>query len=93
MSQPVLEPRAGRCVGFGEWATGGTQVTSVLAVHGVGFNVGPSNISSATQGSVPMSGQPSADREGNWRAQFEAMSMDFLIVCFGVHSGLSIRWP
>ena len=47
----------------------------------------------AAQGSVPMSGQQSADREGNWRAQFEAMSMDFLIVCFSVHSGLSIRWP
>ena len=44
MSQPVLEPRAGRCVGFGEWAAGGTQVTSVLAVPGVGFSVGPSNI-------------------------------------------------
>ena len=47
----------------------------------------------AAQGSVPMSGQPSADREGNWRAQFEAMSMDFPIVCFGFHSGSSIRWP
>ena len=56
MSQPGLEPRAGRCVGFGEWATGGTQVTSVLAVHGVGFNVGPSNISSATQGRITKAG-------------------------------------
>lgn len=42
MSQPVSEPRAGSCVGFGEWAAGGTQVTAVLAVHGVGFSVGPS---------------------------------------------------
>lgn len=42
MSQPVLEPSAGSCVGFGEWATGGTQVIAVLAVHGVGFSVGPS---------------------------------------------------
>lgn len=50
MSQPVLEPRAGSCVGFGEWAAGGTQVTSGLAVHGVGFSVGPSTISTATQG-------------------------------------------
>lgn len=31
--------------------------------------------------------------EGNWRAQFKAMSMDFLVACFCVHSGLSIRWP
>ena len=50
MSQPVLEPRAGSCVGFGESAGGGTQVTSGLAVHGVGFSVGPSNISTVTQG-------------------------------------------
>lgn len=50
MSQPVLKPRAGSCVGFGEWAAGGTQVTSVLAVHGVGFSLGPLNISTATQG-------------------------------------------
>lgn len=42
MSQPVLEPRAGSCVGFGERAIGGTQVTAVPAVHGVGFSVGPS---------------------------------------------------
>ena len=50
MSQPVLEPRAGSCVGFGESAAGGTQVTSGLAVHGVGFSVGQSNISTVTQG-------------------------------------------
>ena len=56
MSQPVLEPRAGRCVGFGEWAAGGTQVPSVLAVPGVGFSVGPSNISSATQGRITRAG-------------------------------------
>lgn len=40
MSQPVLEPRAGRCVGFGEWAAGGTQVTSVLAVPRGGLQCG-----------------------------------------------------
>lgn len=48
----------------------------------------------AAEGSVPMSGQPSADRgKGTRGPGLRPCLWIFLVACFCVHSGLSIRWP